>query len=133
MEEQRRVNSGLTDLAAKLDLKLVATNDCHYLDQSDHRAHEILLCIQTGKKMDDPDRMSFSSDQFFFKSPEQMAHHFRHVPEAIKNTRVVADRCSLLLEFGQIHMRASISDGRNDCGKDSTRRPGPVSKPGWPH
>jgi DNA polymerase III subunit alpha len=116
MEEQRRVNSGLTDLAAKLDLKLVATNDCHYLDQTDHRAHEILLCIQTGKKMDDPDRMSFSSDQFFFKSPEQMAHHFRHVPEAIKNTRVVADRCSLILEFGQIHMP------RFDLGTGETLR-----------
>lgn len=116
MEEQRRVNSGLADLAAKLDLKLVATNDCHYLDQADHRAHEILLCIQTGKKMDDPDRMSFSSDQFFFKSPEQMAHHFRHVPEAIKNTRVVADRCSLLLEFGQIHMP------RFDLGTGETLR-----------
>lgn len=116
MEEQRRVNSGLTDLATKLDLKLVATNDCHYLDQADHRAHEILLCIQTGKKMDDPDRMSFSSDQFFFKSPEQMAHHFRHVPEAIKNTRVVADRCSLILEFGQIHMP------RFDLGTGETLR-----------
>ncbi len=116
MEEQRRVNSGLLEIAKKLDLKVVATNDCHYLDQSDHRAHEILLCIQTGKKFDDTDRMSFSTDQFFFKSPEQMAHQFRHVPEAIKNTRVIAERCSLLLEFGQVHMP------RFDLGTGETLR-----------
>lgn len=116
MEEQRRVNTGLLDLAKQLDLKVVATNDCHYLDQSDHRAHEILLCIQTGKKLDDPDRMSFSSDQFFLKSPDQMAHQFRHVPEALKNTRVIADRCSLLLEFGKIHMP------RFDLGTGETLR-----------
>ncbi len=116
MEEQRRVNSGLLEIAKKLDIKVVATNDCHYLDQSDHRAHEILLCIQTGKKFDDTDRMSFSTDQFFFKSPEQMAHQFRHVPEALKNTRVIAERCSLLLEFGQVHMP------RFDLGTGETLR-----------
>ncbi len=104
MDEQRKVNKGLIELAAKLDIDLVATNDCHYLHREDHRAHEILLCIQTGKKMEDTDRMSFGSDQFFFKSPEQMQHHFRHVPEAIKNTRVIADKCNLVLEFGKIHM-----------------------------
>jgi DNA polymerase-3 subunit alpha len=114
MEEQRKVNKGLIDLAAKLDIDVVATNDCHYLQREDHRAHEILLCIQTGKKMEDTDRMSFSSDQFFLKSPDQMHHHFRHIPEALKNTRVIADKCNLVLEFGKIHMpRFNPGEGKS--------------------
>ena len=116
LEEQRRVNQTLIDLSTKLDIKLVATNDCHYLDQADHRAHEILLCVQTGKLLEDASRMSFDSDQFFFKSPERMATDFREVPEAIKNTRVIAERCSLLLEFGQVHMP------RFDLGTGETLR-----------
>ncbi len=114
--EQRKVNRGLIDLAKKLDLDVVATNDCHYLNQADHRAHEVLLCIQTGKKIDDVNRMSFSTNQFFFKSPEQMAHDFREVPESLKTTRTIAERCSLLLELGQIHMP------RFDLGTGETLR-----------
>ncbi|HMK33815.1 MAG TPA: DNA polymerase III subunit alpha [Desulfomonilaceae bacterium] len=102
--EQRKANRGLIKLAKKLDVKVVATNDCHYLDRSHHRAHEILLCIQTGKKLDDTGRMRFSTDQFFFKSPAEMESDFRDYPEAIKATRLIAERCSLLLEFGQVHM-----------------------------
>lgn len=116
LEEQKKVNKGLIELAAKLDLKVVATNDCHYLDQADHRAHEILLCIQTQKKLDDPNRLSFGSPEFYFKSPQQMAHDFREVPDAIRNTRLIADRCSLLLEFGKIHMP------RFDLGTGETLR-----------
>jgi len=104
LEDQRKVNKGLLRLAKKLDIKVVATNDCHYLDQGDHRAHEILLCIQTGKKLEDVNRMSFGSDQFFFKSPQHMAHDFREVPEALANTRSIAERCSLLLDFDQTYM-----------------------------
>jgi DNA polymerase III subunit alpha len=116
LDEQRKVNRALIDLAAKLDLKVVATNDCHYLDQTDHRAHEILLCIQTQKKIDDSDRLSFGSAEFYFKSPQQMEHDFREIPEAIKNTRLIADRCSLLLEFGNIRMP------RFDLGTGETLR-----------
>ena len=72
--------------------------------QRDHRAHEILLCIQTGKKLEDINRMSFSSEQFYVKSPEIMAYDFRNHPVAIKNTLEIAERCGLLLEFGQVHM-----------------------------
>jgi DNA polymerase-3 subunit alpha len=104
IDEQRTVNRGLIDLAKKLDLQVVATNDCHYLDASDHRAHDILLCIQTGKQFADENRMSFSTQEFYFKSPERMAQDFREVPESLKNTRVIADRCSLLLDFDQIFM-----------------------------
>ncbi|MGO9122398.1 MAG: DNA polymerase III subunit alpha [Desulfomonilaceae bacterium] len=123
LEEQKKVNSGLIDLAGKLDLKLVATNDCHYLDRSDHQAHEILLCIQTQKKLDDPDRMRFRTDQSYFKSPQEMARDFEHLPEALTNTRLIAERCSLLLEFGKIHMpRFDVGPGeslRNEFKKQT--------------
>ncbi len=104
LEEQKKVNRGLVDLAEKLDLKLVATNDCHYLERADHHAHEVLLCIQTQKKLDDPDRLRFKTDQSYFKSPKEMARDFQHLPEALSNTRLIAERCSLLLEFGKLHM-----------------------------
>lgn len=116
LEEQRKFNRALLELSKKLNINTVATNDCHYLDQKDHRAHEILLCIQTGKQLEDSSRMSFDSDQFFFKSPERMASDFKDSPEAIKNTRVIAERCSLLLEFGKIHMP------RFDLGTGETLR-----------
>ena len=123
LEEQKKVNTGLIDLAGKLDLKLVATNDCHYLDQSDHKAHEILLCIQTQKKLDDPDRMRFRTDQSYFKSPKEMARDFEHLPEALTNTRLIAERCSLLLEFGKVHMpRFDVGPGeslRNEFKKQT--------------
>lgn len=116
LEDQRKANEGLIALAKKLDLGVVATNDCHYLNRSDHRAHEILLCIQTGKKLEDPGRMSFASDQFYFKSPVEMAHDFRSLPEALKATRQIAEKCSLLLDFDQVHMP------RFDLGTGETLR-----------
>ncbi|MCX5861657.1 MAG: DNA polymerase III subunit alpha [Deltaproteobacteria bacterium] len=116
LENQRKVNQGILQLSKRLNIPLVATNDCHYLEKSDHRAHEILLCIQTGKKIDDPGRLIFDTDQFYFKSPEQMAHDFREVPEALRNTLAISERCSLLLEFGQLHMP------RFDLGTGETLR-----------
>ena len=104
IEEQRKVNEKLIEFADRLGVGIVATNDCHYLDQRDHRAHEILLCIQTGKKLEDANRMSFSTEQFYVKSPEIMAYDFRNHPSALRNTLEIADRCGLLLEFGQVHM-----------------------------
>ncbi len=104
LENQRKVNRELIKLAKELDLNVVATNDCHYLDRADYRAHEALLCIQTGKTLDDPDRLRFETAEFYFKSPEEMARDFREVPEAIKATLEIAERCSLLLEFGRVHM-----------------------------
>jgi DNA polymerase-3 subunit alpha len=104
LEDQRKVNRELIELAKELDIKVAATNDCHYLNKADYRAHEALLCIQTGKTLDDPDRLRFETAEFYFKSPEEMAHDFREIPEALKVTREIADRCSLLLEFGRVHM-----------------------------
>ncbi len=101
--EQAVVNDGLIRLARETGLPLVATNDCHYLRRSDARAHEILLCIQTGKTVLDERRMRFHTDQLYFKSPDEMAREFAHVPEALTNTLVIADRCQLEIELGTYH------------------------------
>ncbi|HEV8662004.1 MAG TPA: DNA polymerase III subunit alpha, partial [Candidatus Methylomirabilis sp.] len=102
--EQKTVNEGVIRIARSLGVPLVATNDVHYLSETDFRAHEILLCIQTGKTTHDKDRMRFSVNEFYLKSPEQMAEIFRDYPEALKNTVSVAERCNLELEFGKIHL-----------------------------
>ncbi len=101
--EQKIANEGLVELARKLGVKLVATNDCHYLDREDAHAHEVLLCIQTGKTIHDAKRFRFDSDQLYYKSPEEMAAAFAWCPEAIANTREVAERCNLELNFGEHH------------------------------
>jgi DNA polymerase-3 subunit alpha len=101
--QQAVANEGLVRLARELSLPLVATNDCHYLRKSDARAHEILLCIQTGKTILDEKRLKFQTDQLYFKSPEEMAKEFAHVPDALKNTIEIAEKCDLQLELGNYH------------------------------
>ncbi len=93
--EQDVVNKRLMEVASELKLPLVATNDCHYLNREDARAHEVLLCIQTGKTMEDPTHMRFSVDEFYVKSPEEMSQAFSYAPEAISNTLAIAGRCNL--------------------------------------
>src|SRR6185369_8134894 len=95
--EQDVVNKRLLEVAAELKLPLVATNDCHYLNREDARAHEVLLCIQTGKTMSVPTHMRFSVEEFYVKSPEEMAAAFAYAPEAVSNTLAIAERCSLEL------------------------------------
>lgn len=95
LPEQAEANQGLIDLARRTGLPLVATNDCHYLLKEDYQAHDVLLCIQTGKTVDDENRMRFATNEFYFKSPHEMAESFRHVPEAISNTLVIAERCNV--------------------------------------
>jgi len=102
--EQRIANEGLMEIGGKLSLPLVATNDCHYLNRADAEAHEILLCIQTGKTIEDRDRMRFHSDQFYFRSPAEMEELFSFCPEAVANTVAVAEKCNLSLEFGQFYL-----------------------------
>lgn len=104
IKEQTIANKAMLTLSKELDIPLVATNDCHYLKREDARAHEVLLCIQTGKTMKDADRMAFSSDAFYVKSPEEMIKAFDYCPEAIKNTIEIAERCNLKLEFGKYHL-----------------------------
>ena len=95
---EQRINPDLVKLAKSLGTPIVATNDCHYVTQQDSRAHEVLLCIQTGKTMSDSNRMRFATDQFYVKSPEEMIHLFREYPEAIHQTLAIAERCEFQLE-----------------------------------
>jgi DNA polymerase-3 subunit alpha len=104
VEEQNFVNQNLIQLSKETGIPLVATNDAHYLRREDAKAHEVLLCIQTGKKITDDDRMKFSSDEFYIKSPEEMSQLFRNMPEAIENTVKIAERCNVELEFGKLHL-----------------------------
>jgi DNA polymerase-3 subunit alpha len=99
--EQKKVNAGLLKIARELSLPLVATNDCHYLRREDAFAHEVLLCIQTGKTLRNPDRMKFSTDEFYFRSPEEMAALFAHCPESLQNTLEIAERCNVELQLNQ--------------------------------
>jgi DNA polymerase-3 subunit alpha len=101
--EQKPVNEGLIAIGKELGLPLVATNDCHYLTRESAASHEVLLCVQTGKTMDDPDRFRFSNDEFYLKTPEEMRELFHYAPEALDNTLVIADRCNLELDFDTYH------------------------------
>jgi len=99
--EQAKANAGLMKMAQDLSLPLVATNDCHYLRREDAKAHEVLLCIQTGKTLRDPDRMRFSTEEFFFRSAAEMEAAFSFCPESLKNTVEIAERCNLELKLNE--------------------------------
>ena len=100
IKEQVLANQKLVQLARKLDIPLVATNDAHYLKREDAYNHEVLLCIQTGKRMSDEDRMKFDTDELYVKSPEEMAEYFKAFPDAIENTVKIAEQCNVEFEFG---------------------------------
>jgi len=102
--EQKIVNAGLIKVGKELNIPLVATNDVHYLTRDNASTHEVLLCIQTQTTLDDPNRMRFQTDEFYFKSPAEMKTLFKEVPEAIANTLEIASRCNLELDFKQIHL-----------------------------
>ena len=100
VKEQVLVNQKLVELSRKLDIPLVATNDAHYLKREDAYNHEVLLCIQTGKRMTDDDRMKFETDELYVKSPEEMIEYFKNIPDAIENTVKIANECNVTFEFG---------------------------------
>ena len=100
IREQALVNQKLVELSRKLDIPLVATNDAHYLKKEDAYNHEVLLCIQTGKRMTDTDRMRFETNDFYIKSPEEMKDFFPNLPEALENTVKIAEKCNVDFEFG---------------------------------
>ena len=104
IEEQKKVNQGLLELSKKMALPLVATNDCHYLTKEEAKYHDILLCIQTGKTVNATDRMRFTTEELYVKSPIEMEALFSHVPEALRNTVEIAERCNLELTLGVPHM-----------------------------
>ncbi|MCG6981047.1 MAG: DNA polymerase III subunit alpha [Deltaproteobacteria bacterium] len=101
--EQEIVNRDLIHLSKKTDIPLVATNDCHYLRAEDAKAHDVLLCIQTGKTVLEEKRMRFSTSELFFKSPEQMWATFGTVPKALRNTLEIAERCQVSLRLDEPH------------------------------
>jgi DNA-directed DNA polymerase III (polc) len=104
LAEQRNLNRSLARLGAECGAPLIATNDVHYLNREDAQVHDVLLCIQTGKTVDDTNRMKFSTAEFYLKAPAEMAEIFYEYPEALANTLKVAERCDVELELGKFHM-----------------------------
>jgi len=102
--EQKIVNDGLIKISKELNIPLIATNDVHYLSKEDAASHEVLLCIQTQTTLNDPNRLRFQTDEFYFKSPQEMKELFKDIPEAVTNTVEVASRCNLELDFSKIHL-----------------------------
>jgi len=104
IKDQEKINRDLIRLSKKLGVQVVATGDCHYLKRENARAHEILLCIQTGSNINDPHRLRFSTDEFYMKSPEEMHRAFSEIPEAILNSREIAKKCNVELQFGRFFL-----------------------------
>ncbi|MBQ3356454.1 MAG: DNA polymerase III subunit alpha [Oscillospiraceae bacterium] len=104
LPEQQEVNRGILRLAQDTGLPLVATNDAHYLTREDSYIQDVLMCIQMGKTVDDPNRMRFETQEFYIKSEDEMRSLFPNQPEAIENTQKIADRCSVEFEFNHYHL-----------------------------
>ncbi len=111
--EQKKVNEDLLKIAQRLNLPVVASNDVHYIEQGQSIAHETLLCIQTQTTLNDPNRMRFGCDQFYFKDAEAMKSTFAFKPEALQNTLAIAEKCDLKIDFDQYHLpRYDVPDGK---------------------
>ena len=104
LPEEKTVNRALRELAKKYDIGLVATNDVHYVHADDSEFHDILLCVQTGRTINDPDRMRFSGPDYYLKSEEEMAALFADYPEALENTAKIAARCQVDFTFGELQL-----------------------------
>lgn len=104
VEEEKQVNEQLIRISEETGIPLVATNDVHYLKREDALVHDVLLCIQTGKTIDEEDRMKFPTDQFYLKSYDEMKSIFGHVEEVLENTVKIAERCDVTLDFGTLHL-----------------------------
>jgi DNA polymerase-3 subunit alpha len=102
--DQRRIINDLIRLSQETGIPLVATNDVHYIQKEDALAQDVLMCIQTGKTLDEENRMKFESSEFYLKSPEEMASLFSYIPEALENTIRIAESCNVTLDFGTIHL-----------------------------
>ncbi|GAA0115073.1 DNA polymerase III subunit alpha [Clostridium senegalense] len=99
LEDQLKVNEMLIELSKECDIPLVCTNDIHYIDKKDAKSHDVLLCIQTGKTVEEKDRMRYPSNEFYLKSPEEMEKAFGYIPEALENTVKIAEMCDFDYEF----------------------------------
>ncbi len=135
LDVQGRINPLLAKLAAEANLPLVATGDVHYLRHEDARAHEALLCIQSGDSLKNPDHWRFDTDQFYLKSPEEMAQDFADYPEAVGRTLEIAERCNVTMELGRILLpKFPVPDDRDAfdylvelCEKGLQKRYGQVT------
>ncbi|MBM3465181.1 MAG: DNA polymerase III subunit alpha, partial [Armatimonadetes bacterium] len=106
ISEQEPINSELIRLAKDMDIPLVATNDVHYLNPGDQAPHDVLLCIQTGKLLSDTNRLKFGTDQFYFKSGQEMEQVWRHYPEAVASTARIAEMCNVELDLKTYYLPA---------------------------
>ncbi|NLY70160.1 MAG: DNA polymerase III subunit alpha [Clostridiales bacterium] len=115
LEEEMQIRPLIKQLHKETGIPLVATNDVHYVMQEDARAHDVLLCIQTGKTLEDTDRMRFANDQYYLKNENQMRNLFVDIPEAIDNTQKIAQMCNVEFNFGQLHLPDFIApDGKDN-------------------
>ncbi len=103
MEEQKKVNTALLEMSRRLSIPMVATNDCHYLDSGDTRAHEVLMCIQTGKTLKDDSRLKFGEGELYFKSAQEMQNAFAGFSGAVENTVEIANRCNVSFDLDTHH------------------------------
>ena len=114
MTEQEEVNEGLIKISAETGIGIVATNDCHYLERKDAKAHDILMCVQTGKTVDDENRLKHEVDEFYLKSPEEMEQAFAHVPQALENAARIAGMCNVELDLSKNFLpRYEVPKGHN--------------------
>lgn len=112
IEEQLKVNKELIKLSKEINLPLIATNDVHYIRKEDSKAHDVLLCIQTGKTVEDEDRMRYPSGEFYLKSAEEMYSHFSYIEEALTNTIKIAEQCNFDYTFHESHLpKFPLSEG----------------------
>lgn len=118
LPEQEKITAGLVELASEFSLGLVATNDCHYLEKEDFRAHDVLLAIQTGKNVSDRDRLQMPVNEFYMKTPDEMIRRFHKYPGAISNTRVIADRCGVDLSRKRFHIPGYRLEGTTARNSD---------------
>ena len=135
LSEQKRIIPDMLRLSEETGIGLVATNDIHYLNKEDAKYQDVLMCIQMEKKVDDPDRMKFETEEFYIKSPEEMTSLFEYVPQAIENTEKIAKRCNVDFDFGTRHLPAyAVPDGKDAfeylrelCQSGLEKRYSPVS------
>ena len=135
LEDQKLVNQALLRMSRETGIGLVVTNDCHYTRAEDAEAHDVLLCLQTGKKLSDENRMRYEGGQYYVKSPEEMEALFPYAQEALENTQKIAGRCDVTIEFGQYKLpRFDVPDGKSAweylqelCWKGLSERYDPVS------
>ena len=104
LDAEKKVRDALIKISRDLNINLVATNDVHYVKREDSAAHDVLLCLQTGKLLKDEHRLKFNSDDYYLKSPAEMYELFAEVPEACENTLKIAERCNVEFNFGEMHL-----------------------------